>query len=492
MPPIRSSRKKSNRNNSNSNNNHNPSHNTTTQGEDRHRSFEDWGSLAVETLRLKLDQYNLVSTGKKATLQTRLYKHFHPNEPQQQHDNSTPSDLTDLITQIQLLRSEVNDIRENNHRYHEQTTSSSQHQLNPDPEGEEEGETREIPREIPPTFVRRNTEPKQRNSCNRNITPLSLPQDQDDDQTNHSVLGFCDNTNTLNNSTGMINSFQNPYAPPALKASVLTKIKKAEYVDFDNILPPPPNINNNSGELLGFHFDSDNNLLLKPNQIKAKIRDFLSWICAWNIFYQTTLHFFPQLHFELFSYLKIMCNFARKHKFTSFYAYDKSQRQTIAAQHNLPKHQKTTSWTAINEELFNNFLRDSHLPSCYHCATFGHYATACPYKSNTRNNYNRYHSNNSPYTYIADHNNTPSFRNDSPHQLNRQTNNTTTNRQQTYSTASNQNNEPEICHRFNHNNGACNKPPCRNLHICNKCLQPGHPGSRCTNSTRTSFRPSTS
>ena len=140
----------------------------------------------------------------------------------------------------------------------------------------------------------------------------------------------------------------NPYTPPALKTSILTKIKKDEYVDFDDLLPTPPSLNSSPDELLGFQLDASNNLLVKPNTPKAKIRDYPAWICAWNIYYQAMLYHDPSLHFKLFSYFKNFCNLARKHQFESCYAYDKAQRQTIAAQANLPLSQKTAHWTTIN------------------------------------------------------------------------------------------------------------------------------------------------
>ena len=154
----------------------------------------------------------------------------------------------------------------------------------------------------------------------------------------------------LANTTGMPLNNINPYAPPGIRTAILAKVKRNEYVDFDELLPPPPPINNDP-DLLGFQLDPNNNLLLKPNQVKAKIRDYPSWICAWNIYQQAVLHFHPSKHFDLFSYFKILTNLERKHRFESVYLYDKSQRQTLAAQHTLPKISRTASWNIVNEEL---------------------------------------------------------------------------------------------------------------------------------------------
>ena len=56
---------------------------STTRGEDgsdKTRSMEDWKKLNMETLKLKCNQYSLVSTGKKADIQVRLYDHFHQQQ----------------------------------------------------------------------------------------------------------------------------------------------------------------------------------------------------------------------------------------------------------------------------------------------------------------------------------------------------------------------------------------------------------------------------
>ena len=43
---------------------------------DQAKSFEEWGKLKMEVLKLKCNQYGLVSMGKKAEVQQRLTEHF--------------------------------------------------------------------------------------------------------------------------------------------------------------------------------------------------------------------------------------------------------------------------------------------------------------------------------------------------------------------------------------------------------------------------------
>ena len=47
---------------------------------DREKSLEDWEKLTTEALKLKCNQYSLVSAGKKKQLKTRLFEHFQNNE----------------------------------------------------------------------------------------------------------------------------------------------------------------------------------------------------------------------------------------------------------------------------------------------------------------------------------------------------------------------------------------------------------------------------
>ena len=46
---------------------------------DQAKSCDDWGKLKMEVLKLKCNQYGLVSTGKKFEVQQRLTAHFATN-----------------------------------------------------------------------------------------------------------------------------------------------------------------------------------------------------------------------------------------------------------------------------------------------------------------------------------------------------------------------------------------------------------------------------
>ena len=111
----------------------------------------------------------------------------------------------------------------------------------------------------------------------------------------------------FNNSFNNVTDITNPYTPPPIKSSMLNKVEKQEYIDFDELLPPPPSIN--TDHLLGLELDANSSsILLKPKKPKCKICDFASWMCAWNIFTQAYLFYHPSMQFNLFAYLKIFSN----------------------------------------------------------------------------------------------------------------------------------------------------------------------------------------
>ena len=262
-------------------------------------------------------------------------------------------------------------------------------------------------------------------------------------------------------------------------------------MDLDEILPAPPAINTDS--FFGLEMDSDSSsLLLKENKPKVRIRDFPSWTCAWNLYVQAYLSAKPTMFYQLFSYAKIFATMARKFKFENCYAYDKAFRTQIAAEIDTPPTYRTTSWLRQNDDLYNMYLRDAYLPSCFHCYSYGHYIANCPFKTSKRVNpissttpavasHNAQHGFwNNPYSYVANDTSTrgtlsTNFRNPSTNH--------------TISTIPDQASSSNIvCGRYNRT-GFCQKPPCRLSHVCNKCQRPGHPGNRCFSNTTSTFRP---
>ena len=177
-------------------------------------------------------------------------------------------------------------------------------------------------------------------------------------------------TGNINNNTGI-----NLYIPPAVDEKIMTKTLKAEYIDFDTLLPTSiPTIDQQS---VGIHVISEDNFHITNHKPKNKITDFPSWMCAWNLFTQVTLYHHPHKHHALFLNQKELCYLVRIFKFEACYNYDKARRKQIASQNRLPDAICTASWGKRNDELYNIFLMDSssHLPICFSCQNTGHYAS---------------------------------------------------------------------------------------------------------------------
>ena len=123
----------------------------------------------------------------------------------------------------------------------------------------------------------------------------------------------------------------NPYLPAALKIKTIKKIKNGKFVDFTELLPPTPTVGtlckspNPTYEQngIGITIDPESQAIsFKSATPKNKIFDFATWTYAWNNFYQTTLHFNPEMHYQLYAYFKLITECARKFKFINVLAYD--------------------------------------------------------------------------------------------------------------------------------------------------------------------------
>ena len=423
-------------------------------------SKADWNKQSVQALKLTCNRFHLVITGNKETLATRLFDHFHPTPSNNIQITTTATDntasiLSSVMAELNTLKQDIADIR----RQNVNSDIVSVAAVNQSPINQSSAA---VDSDIP---------------CDDH-TESPLDRIETVQQQQPSQLAVHEPGNDLNFILPGANLNQNSYVPPPIKASILQKIQRQEYVDFDELLPTPPHLHTTTQNLFGLDIDSNSSsLLLKKNMPANRIQNFPSWMIAWNLFYQAVLHYTPALHYKMFSHLKIFCNMARKFQFANCYAYDKAQRLQISAQKDIPPQFRTTDWGNINDELFNLYLRDNYLPSCFHCGTYGHYATSCPFKST-----HSLTSKNSNFRPLSNNISNSSY----PHIANKDSITTDTISNTSYDHSYQQ--SPPICHRFNRGI-QCSKPPCRFSHTCNKCHRAGHPGSRCPNVTSTTFRP---
>ena len=93
---------------------------SSSMADDKQHSLREWGALSSQVLKLKCNQYNLVSTGNKQTMQKRLFEFFNPQEAPT--PSSTGNDITssstgndtilEVLHELKRLRTEVADIRD--------------------------------------------------------------------------------------------------------------------------------------------------------------------------------------------------------------------------------------------------------------------------------------------------------------------------------------------------------------------------------------------
>ena len=286
----------------------------------------------------------------------------------------------------------------------------------------------------------------------------------------------------------------NPYLPPPVTPQILTKIRNKEYVDFGAVLfpiiPSPSSmasvIEGEEAEeyCLSQSREAGSAASFIKKSSRTAIPNYATWVLAWNVFYEATLHYYPDMAYELFCYFKHIAEYAQKYTFKYLAAYDRTHRVHIAAQRHLPVSVQTSSWTKHDPSLFNSYLRDNMHPSCGNCFTYGHFDKQCtlPATNSTKrrqNNSNQQYHPPAPvdYSQFATSQNAPPL---TPTQFwNAQGSNAP---QPLLSNSSNIINVPRssvprpnapYCHRYN-DGRRCN-PPCDFTHACKKCFEAGRP-----------------
>ena len=447
---------------------------------DYERNREEWELLSVEILRLKCLEDNLKNTGKKPILVGRLFEHFNINE---NNANTAKPTKKNKSRRVETVHANA----DNNGTEDENVDMTISHA---DPAVTQlQNEMRELKDLVLQSINANNdrcsvTSKNKTDECRESEDGSGgsrYDNSNSVEKQNEPVRGFVDipGMNNLFNTSNTVNNpiprtGKNPFKPPAIKTALLLKIKKGEYVDFDELIPPPPGVVTEQNYGITTDPTRPASLVLKPTKSKSQIRDLANWFCAWNNFVQATLHFNPEMHFSLFSYQKLFARMCKKFNFDSCYAYDKNCRTQIASQKHLEEDEKTVFWEKHNEELYNLFLSDQLLPACFTCNGHGHYASSCPFQDSLTKN--------------------PQFRNGYQQQQPKFNNNTRPqyNNQSRYTyikpTANQNHNKKPSCNRWNQS-GFCQQPPCTYPHVCNKCFRDDHRGFECSNRTNTPFRP---
>ena len=166
---------------------------------------------------------------------------------------------------------------------------------------------------------------------------------------------------------------------PAVPKAVMEKIRKGDYVNFDDLLP---NFTPVTEDEFSFRLvpGSGSSVSLVPrNQAKPKVSNFASWMVAFSNFLRIYTAYFPHRVTELVRYQSYIVDFANQFSFTAWLNYDRNFRYRLAQVPSL-------SWARIDDDLYNRYLRHASLQSlCFVCRNFGHYASSCYLHSGAMN-----------------------------------------------------------------------------------------------------------
>ena len=216
-------------------------------------------------------------------------------------------------------------------------------------------------------------------------------------------------------------AYEHDLTLPPLPEKLCSKISKREYIDFnellsDNMYPHPSFASSQNNFTLTVDPQDATTLAFVPSQRKkCRIDGLSSWLEAWYFFLRSTISIYPSLASHV-----------------------------------------AMSWGKVNEQLYNDILKEETLPYCVHCHNYGHRTLGCPTRSKPVQPFRPFSSSTttpSPDTFGPASNTPLPSRNEHPQQA-------------------------DICRDFNRR--ACRRPNCHFKHICNKPDCGGnHPGSQC-------------
>ena len=316
-------------------------------------SFQDLQALPKKSLLLLASARNLVTTGSKAQLAQRILEHDNNNLPR------PPAATTDQANIPQLQSQNVIEVPNTDQTF----TSGQLDQLRVLIAEAVGTESRRPAGEINTALL-------------SPVSASSQPRAHDSFQQN----GVLPSSNSLGPRPLEVNTVTPGLLPlsllpvaqpqsnpadqhlPPLPQKLKHKILKREYVDFIDLLSsnmyPVHTSSSSDNFTLAINPDDTSTLSFVPSQQKkSRINGLSSWLEAWNLYFRTLLSGFPHLAPDLLAYQDQICKFSRKYKSSAWLMYDTAFRHMAASN-------PSTSWSTINEQLYNDILKEETLPFC--------------------------------------------------------------------------------------------------------------------------------
>ena len=122
---------------------------------------------------------------------------------------------------------------------------------------------------------------------------------------------FSTTTTTLQNGSHLNDE---NLALPAVPSTIIQRIQRGEFVNFDSLLPS--NVGRASNSIISLKFDGESLSLSNNNdqsttnilRTKNKVNDFHSWMLAWTLFYQIMVQHNSTLVHQLIKYQLFITN----------------------------------------------------------------------------------------------------------------------------------------------------------------------------------------
>ena len=125
---------------------------------------------------------------------------------------------------------------------------------------------------------------------------------------------------------------------PSISSSLLKKIKSREFIEFNLLLSRPiaSPMTSNSQVAYNIQFSGNKGISVKARDpTEHTVVDLVTFLEAWNIYFEASIASHPHLVSELLGYQKMICGCASQFKPQAWLAYDRAHRQTCAVNQSL-------------------------------------------------------------------------------------------------------------------------------------------------------------